>query len=129
MHIGALRGQQVVPDAFFWGLHVGIFPIWIPVVIVSKKLGKDAQSKQDSWKVVLKDAPDWMRYMVYGFFAYAFVNFAIFMVQAPAKQPPGSPPPMVWRGFSGHWMVFYSAAMAVLYSAANYGKSGRDEAL
>ena len=26
---------------------------------------------------------------------------------------------VVWRGFSGHWMVFYSAALAILYSAAN----------
>lgn len=128
-HIGALHGQQVVPDAFFWGLHVGIFPIWIPVVFIGKRLSKDAPRKQDYWKFALKDAPDWMRYMVYGFFVYAIVNFMIFIAHAPAKQLPGNPPPMVWRGFSGHWMVFYAAAMAVLYSAANSGKSGRNEAL
>jgi hypothetical protein len=27
-------------------------------------------------KLVLKGAPEWMRYMVYGFVGYAFVNFA-----------------------------------------------------
>jgi len=26
-------------------------------------------------------------------------------------------PPEVFRGFSGHWMAFYSAAAAILYSA------------
>ena len=25
-------------------------------------------------------------------------------------------PPVVFRGFSGHWMAFYSAAAAILYS-------------
>lgn len=129
VHIGALRGQQVVPDAFFWGLHIGIFPVWIPVVFIGKRLSEDAPRKQDYWKFALKGAPDWMRFMVYGFFVYAIVNFMIFIAHAPAKQLPGSPPPMVWRGFSGHWMVFYAAAMAVLYSAANSGKSRRSEIL
>jgi hypothetical protein len=30
-----------------------------------------------------------------------------------------NPPASVWRGFSGHWMAFYSAALAVLCSAAH----------
>jgi hypothetical protein len=33
-------------------------------------------------------------------------------------QSGANPPPVVWRGFSGHWMAFYSAALAILYSAA-----------
>ena len=28
-----------------------------------------------------------------------------------------SRPPIVVRGFSGHWMIFYAVAFAVLYSA------------
>jgi hypothetical protein len=58
--------------------------------------------------------------MVYGFFAYAFVNFAFFMSKVPAGRTAGTPP-IVWRGFSGHWMLFYSAALAMLYSAAKAG--------
>jgi len=56
---------------------------------------------------------------VYGFFVYAIANFALFMIQAPLHGGSGNPPAIVWRGFSGHWMAFYSASMAILYSAVN----------
>ena len=45
------------------------------------------------------------------------VNFAIFFFQAPHGGSGANPPAVVCRGFSGHWMVFYSAALAILYSA------------
>jgi len=35
-----------------------------------------------------------------------------------------NPPAVVWRGFSGHWMAFYSAALAILYSAAHAKHNG-----
>ncbi len=130
VHIGALRGRQVLPEAFFFSLHIGIFVVWFPVVFLAKELSKGVQQKQDFWRGVLKGAPGWMLYMVYGFGAYAVVNFAIFLLHSPAKHVGSSGPSLVeWRGFSGHWMVFYSAAMAVLYSAANYGKSERTAAI
>jgi hypothetical protein len=56
----------------------------------------------------LKDSPDWTRYMVYGFFGYAIVNFLFFMTKAPSGGGGANPPAVVWRGFSGHWMAFYS---------------------
>jgi hypothetical protein len=59
-----------------------------------------------------------MKYMVYGFFGYGFLNFAIFLLTAP-KDGSGPMSPVIVRGFSGHWMVFYSAAAAVLYSATH----------
>src|SRR6185312_9029809 len=122
VHIGALRGRQVLPEAFFFALHIGIFVVWFPVVFLAKELSKGVQQKQDFWRGVLKGAPGWMLYMVYGFGAYAVVNFAIFLLHSPAKHVGSSGPSLVeWRGFSGHWMVFYSAAMAVLYSAQTMG--------
>jgi len=33
-----------------------------------------------------------------------------------ARDTTGDAPPSVVRGFSGHWMIFYGAAFAVLYS-------------
>ena len=45
-------------------------------------------------------------------------EFAIFIIAAP-KGGSGPMPPAVVRGFSGHWMAFYSAAAAVLYSATH----------
>jgi len=118
VHLGAVTGKRVAPGAFFVMLHVGIFVVWIPAVLVAQRLVGNTNRK-DFWKVVLKGAPVWMRYTVYAFFAYAFVNFLLFMGGAPSSGSGMNPPPSVWRGFSGHWMVFYSAAFAILYSAAN----------
>jgi hypothetical protein len=65
-----------------------------------------------------------MKYMTYGFFIYAIVNFAIFMIVGPTgKQSSGDVPSSVWRGFSGHWMVFYSAGLAILTTAYRRGIS------
>lgn len=116
VHIGALSGKRVAPEHYFWMLHIGIFVVWFPAVFVSiKRVG--SASRKDYWKVVLRGSPEWMRYMVYGFFGYAFLNFALFMMQAPNGAQGANPPAVVWRGFSGHWMLFYSAALAILYSA------------
>jgi len=117
VHLGAVAGRRVAPEAFFWMLHIGIFIVWLPTVLVAERL-VGSVNRRDLWKVVLKDSPDWMRYMVYGFFGYAFVNFVFFMTKAPTGGGGANPPAVVWRGFSGHWMAFYSAALAVLYAAA-----------
>jgi Protein of unknown function (DUF3592) len=115
VHIGALTGRRV-PSAF-WVLHVGIFVVWFPAVLVAQRLVGNANRK-DFWKVVLKGGPDWMRYMVYVLCAYEFVNFMFSMVQASSGGRHTTTSAADWRGFSGLWMVFYSAALAILYSAA-----------
>jgi hypothetical protein len=116
VHLGAVMGRRVAPEAFFWMLHVGIFVVWFPAMFVAQRLVGNVNRK-DLWKVVLKGSPDWMRYMVYGFFGYTVVNFLFFVTKAPAGGGGPNPPAEVWRGFSGHWMAFYSAALAILYSA------------
>jgi hypothetical protein len=116
VHAGALAGKRVAPEHYFWMLQVGIFVVWFPAVFVSaKRVG--TSNRKDYWTLVLRGSPDWMRYVVYGFFGYAFLNFALFMMQAPNGGGGANPPAVVWRGFSGHWMLFYSAALAILYSA------------
>ena len=115
VHIGTLMGHGI-PSAF-WVLHVGIFVVWFPAVLVAQRLVGNANRK-DFWKVVLKGAPDWVRYMMYVLFAYEFVNFMISMGQAPNGGRHTTTSAADWRGFSGLWMVFYSAALAILYSAA-----------
>jgi len=118
VHLGAVAGRKVAPEAFFWMLHVGIFVVWFPAVLVStKRVGNTARS--DFWRVALRGSPEWMRYMAYAFFGYAVVNFLFFMTKAPSGSSGANPPAIVWRGFSGHWMAFYSAALAILYSAVH----------
>jgi hypothetical protein len=115
VHVGALFGRRVAPDYFFALLHVGIFVVFFPAILVAQKRVGSANRK-DFWKVVTKGSPDGLRYLLYFFFAYAFVNFAIFMAQAPTGKQTGETPAVVWRGFSGHWMVFYCASFVILSS-------------
>jgi hypothetical protein len=116
IHLGAVMGRRVAPEAFFWVLGVGIFIVWLPAVLVAQRL-VGSTNRKDFWRVILKGSPDWMRYMVYGFLGYAMVNFLLFMTKAPSGGS-GNPPAVVWRGASGHWMAFDSAALAILYAAA-----------
>ena len=51
-------------------------------------------------------------------FRLCLPNFLIFLPHASKGGAGNGTPVMVWRGFSGHWMAFYSAALAILYSAA-----------
>jgi hypothetical protein len=124
VHLGAVRGQRVAPEPFFWALHIGIFVVWFPAIYVAKQRIGNLQRK-DFWKVVLKGSPEWMRYMVYGFFGYALVNFLYFLPQAPTGTGNGTTPAIVWRGFSGHRMAFYSAALAILYTEVNSDETTR----
>jgi len=115
VHVGALMGRRVAPEALFAILHIGIFVVWIPTLVVAKTRVGFLRG-QDFWKLVLKDSPQWMRFMAFSFFAYAIVNFA-FVFNAPTDSGQDTPISF-WRGFSGLWMAGYSVALAVLYPAA-----------
>jgi hypothetical protein len=68
-----------------------------------------------------------MKYMTYGFFIYAIGNFAFFFLQnigqPHVKQTGGAVPASVVHGFSGHWMAFYCAGLAILTTAYRRGLS------
>lgn len=117
VHVAALLGMSFLGEKAFV-LHVGIFVVWFPTVIVAQKITRDYKQK-DFWKAALRGCPQWMKWLTIGFFAYAFINFAYFFAVTAASNTPKSGPPdaTTLRGFSGHWMAFYSAAMSVLYSS------------
>lgn len=115
-HLAALSGSLGPLGKYSWLLHIGIFVVWVPTVFVAARMGAEFKQK-DMWKAVLRGCPPWMRKMMYVFLGYALLNFAIFIAAAPTKGGSGPITPTVLRGFSGHWMAFYSAAAAVLYSA------------
>lgn len=126
-HAAALAGISGPLGGYTFVLHVGVFVVWIPAVLASNRLTRNV-SRKDFWKGALRGCPDWMKYMTYAFLGYALLNFLVFAVGAPSSKfklgvPNGSSAssltPEAVRGFSGHWMAFYSAAFALLYSAAN----------
>ena len=105
---------------YTWLLHVGIFLVWF---LVSQRLTREYRA-EDFWKAALRGCPAWMRRTVYFFGAYAMLNFVIFILSEKPESPSGAEmPPVIARGFSGHWMVFYSAALATLYSAIHAQKA------
>jgi hypothetical protein len=116
-HLAALLGKRGPLGDYAWLLHVGIFVVWIPTVLVAQRLGSGLR-RQDFVKVALRRCPGWTWYSVFGFFGYAVLNFILFAAHAPPKGGFSAMTPTVLRGFSGHWMAFYSVAAAVLFSAA-----------
>jgi hypothetical protein len=122
VHIAALQGRRVLPEEFFWILHLGVFVVWFPAVLVSQRLVKGAKRK-DFWKAALRGAPDWMRYAVYVIHIYAFVGFVFFMLHTTNGNPASKDFAWDWRDFSLAWMAFYAAAVAILYSAYKLDES------
>lgn len=118
VHGIALAGITIPGGKLVWGLHIGIFVVWIPTVISSMQTARYA-TRKDGWKAAFAGCPVWMRRAGYVLFGYAIINFIVFSATGasqPRQKMAGDSPPSVIRGFSGHWMIFYGAAFAVLYS-------------
>lgn len=140
IHLSTFLGidpMQAIPGVMLF--HLAIFPPFIAAIIYSNKLGLQKSSQQDSWKL----APQWMRTISGVFFAYAMVNFIIFIILVHGGGPEirdgkfvladhgriirqlsqvefHKMQAYVVRGFSGHWMLFSSAAMTLLTGVYNY---------
>jgi len=118
IQIEALLGRLVPLPGYFMLLHVGIFVVWFPALMVTqKRLG--TLSGKDFWKVATKGAPRWMQYLIYVMGAYAVVVFLLFTFFVPQGTPGGGPIwGGDWGGFSAVWMHFYGTAFVLLYAAA-----------
>jgi hypothetical protein len=116
VHLAGLAGIAPPGGGLVWGLHAGAIVVSLPVVLVATRIAGGLNHK-DAWKVMLSGCPNWMRQAFFVLFAYAILNFLWFAVTTSGQpKPKGVAPPSVIRGFSGHWMVFYAAAFATLYS-------------
>ncbi len=111
VHLCSLLGLSQPFGKVAWGLHVGVFFIGVPVLSVMRKSTRGAK-QIDIWKAALQGGPGWFLTTLYGLFVYAFVNFFIGIPSDPDSEV------QQLRLFSGHWMAFYFAAFAVLWSAA-----------
>lgn len=103
-----------------WALHVGICVVWLPAAVLanyqSRRFGP-GEYWNDFWRVVLRACPGWMKWLAAALFGYAVVNF-VWCAAFAARGPGGAMANVAAiRAFSGHWMAFYAAAMAVLYSS------------
>lgn len=132
VHISALSGIDVsayLPS--IWLLHIGVFVIFVPFVFSSRKyLGV-----KPGFAEIRASFPDWVIVMGIAIFAYAIINFFLFMVATEWGSPSirngkyilhshgklireltqaeySSFKANEVRGFSGHWLIFYFVPFA-----------------
>ncbi|UKE73479.1 hypothetical protein [Xanthomonas graminis] len=107
VHVASLFGLHVPGGALVWSLHIGIFVVWIPAVLLAKRTNR-GRPQRDYWKTVLSGRPPWMRYAGYGLAAYALANFLWFIATNQSQHHlKNVNDASVIRAFSGHWLVFY----------------------
>jgi hypothetical protein len=121
--------SQYVP--WVWVLHLGIFVVYFPMMFAPVMWG----FRRHFWRRFFAPMPPLARYMGYGFFAYAIINFVIFfaftkegspdiregkyilhtdgrvenqrVIRELSKEEYDLRMDRILRGFSGHWMIFY----------------------
>ena len=132
VHISALSGIDVNTHwPSVWVLHFGIFVVFIPFVFSSRK----AFGAKLKLAELRGSFPTWVIAVGIAIFAYAAVNFLLFMLATEGGNPDFRDGKYVLlshgklireltqaeyssfraneiRGFSGHWLVFYFVPFA-----------------
>jgi hypothetical protein len=148
VHIQSLIGINVTEQfPYIWLLHVGIFVVWIPVVLDLNKNDEYREAQRNranplkSISIIFKDVPQWLKILALVGFVYAIINFLLFMatqsgtpdfregqyilhnrgevIKILTEQEYHHYKANEVRGFSGHWLAFYGMAMALLYKYRN----------
>lgn len=109
-HVIGLLGIDPPGGKRLFILHIGIFIVWIPLVIAGNRTRPS--KARDNVDHLLAEVPKWTTVWIVAVFVYALFNFASFQ-WATRHYPRGKVPlALELRGFSGHWMLFYSVALA-----------------
>jgi hypothetical protein len=78
-----------------------------------------ASRGESFWRDAFRGCPKWLKWMTCVLAGYAVFNFIVFvnLLGTIGGKRPDEITPIVFRGVSGEWMAFYSAALMVFYSA------------
>lgn len=115
VHLGSFFGLSI-PLLLAAPLHIGAIAIGAAACRSSPELRRIARD-EDFWAIALRGCPYWMKRLTFAFFIYAVANFLVFWLQAVFRLPHLAPDSaLMARGFSGHWMLFYSMAFSIAYS-------------
>jgi hypothetical protein len=83
LHVLAIAGLQPSGDAWLFGLLFGlmsgIFPVFVPAMMMVSKLMYGA-SKKDAQKLIYSGCPSWMKTADRLFRYYAMLSFVIFLI-------------------------------------------------
>jgi hypothetical protein len=134
VHGAAFLGVDLIEKfPLVWGLHLGIFPLFLLMMLATRREEKDSHglSRPPSpWKRFFDPMPLWAKYITYALGAYTLINFAWFfslskggtpelregiyvlhdhgkIIRELTEQEYHIQKAYVLRGFSGHWLYFY----------------------
>jgi len=142
VHLLSLAGVDLaeqVPSV--WGLHFGLFVVFIPFVFASRKTLGNRPSLADLRTLV----PGWVFFVGAALFIYAVVNFVLFAAGSQGGSPSiregkyvlldhghvikelshadyAAAQANLLRGFSGHWLLFYYVPFAYFLFAKKSGQ-------
>jgi hypothetical protein len=136
VHVGALLGiNGAERHPWVWGLHMGIFLVFIPAVYTSKAGFK--RNGRPTFSELREGVPDWLVALGAVLILYAIANFFLSAAVTEGGQPAMRAGKFVLlnhgkfvreitageyaalntnalRLFSGHWMIFYFMSFAML---------------
>jgi hypothetical protein len=117
VHILALFGRKP-PFGYlafllqFGAVASGIGAAFAVVLLLSSK-------GENFWRAAYRACPKWMKWMTYFLIGYAIFNTIVFLNRIGHREglQPNQIMALVFRGISGEWMAFYSAALLIFSSA------------
>lgn len=117
VHILGLFGKRPPFGYFAFSLQFGavtsaIAAAFAVVLLISSR-------GENFWRAALRTSPRWMKWMTYFLIVYGIFNFIVFVNRIGHREglQPDQIMPLIFRGISGEWMVFYSGALLIFSSA------------
>lgn len=134
VHAGTYLGYSLSPNtSLFFGLHVGIFPVFIALVRQSRSWHGERSGPfglrypRLDWREWRPFLPTWAPRLVAILWAYAIANFLFAWVHLPSRAATAvltdAQTRYLARMFSGHWMVFYSLPLLFFTYVPQHGAS------
>jgi len=109
VHIATWLGQIVLPESWQLPLHAGMFVPFFAAIFIAPRAPRRRRNANSALEGFVGTA---MAVVL----VYAMANFVLFMVNT-ALSHNHATHLQTWRGFSGHWMVFYFWSFGFLYTA------------
>jgi hypothetical protein len=109
VHIGTWFGQILLPEVWQLRLHIGIFVPFLAAILLAPR--KPRRRRDGGFAL-----DGFVGAAMIVVFVYAMANFVLFLLNT-ALNHSHATRLQEWRGFSGHWMLFYFWSFGFLYTA------------
>ena len=117
IHLLGLMGRKPPFGYFPFILQLGAFVSGVAAALALFLLY--ASRGESFWRDAFRACPKWLKWLTCVLAGYAFFNFIVFvnLLGTIGGKRPDEITSIVFRGVSGEWMAFYSAALLVFYTA------------